>query len=453
MTATVVLAAGDGKRMHSVLPKVLHPVLEQPMLAHVLRAVQTAELERPLVVIGRNGDQVQEAFAGQATFVWQDPPRGTGDALRVALQHLPSEGQVLVISGDTPLWRAETLRDFMAAVPTNGSGLVCTEVTNPTGYGRIVRRDQRFLRVVEEQDASAEQRKLKEVNAGLYLLDSALARKLLDELDTANAQGEVYLTDLLALMAQQAPFVAWTLADATEMAGVNDRRQLAAATTALRQRIINHWLEHSVSVLDPVTTWIGAEVELGQDVVIGPGVRILGKSRIGQGSRIGAGTEIVDAKIGADAQIRQSVIENSEVGDRVTIGPFAHLRPGCVVAADVEIGNFAELKNTRIGSGSKAHHHCYLGDAEIGQRVNIGAGAITVNYDGIAKHQTVIGDGAFVGCNANLIAPLLIGPGAYVAAGSTVTQEVPAQSLAVARERQRNIEGWAKRRFGSHKEE
>ncbi len=453
MTATVVLAAGDGKRMHSALPKVLHPLLEKPMLAYVLAALKEAGLGQPLVVVGRRGDAVEQAFAGQATFARQDPPQGTGDALRVALRHLPADGRLLVISGDTPLWRSRTLLDFISAVSAEGSGLVSAELTDPGGYGRIVRKGQDFVGVVEERDASDEERQIKEVNAGLYLLQVKLVRSLIGELDSKNAQGEVYLTDLLGLMAKAGPFTTFRLEDPAEMSGVNDRRQLAAANALLRQRIIDHWLDHGVSVLDPVSTWIGSDVQLAEDVVIGPGVRIFGQSRVGGGSRIGAATELFDAKIGADVHIRQSVVEDSEIGDRVKIGPFSHLRPGCVVESDVEIGNFAELKNTRIGSGSKAHHHCYLGDSEIGRKVNIGAGAITVNYDGKVKHRTVIADGAFIGCNANLIAPLVIGEGAYVAAGSTVTQEVPAQSLAVARERQRNIEGWARRRAGSHKEE
>ncbi len=453
MLEAVVLAAGEGKRMQSALPKVLHPVLEEPMLAHVLRALTGAGLARPLVVVGPGAEAVEEAFSGQAVFARQDPPRGTGDALRVALDHLGGDGPLLVIQGDTPLWRPETLRAFLADMAGKGSGLASAEVEDPRGYGRILRQDGRFLGIVEERDAKPGQRRIREVNAGLYVLDRARARSLVTRLSTANAQGEFYLTDLFGLLAKGEPVEVWRLADPAEMHGVNDRRQLAAASAILRQRVVEYWLDHAVSICDPATTWIGAAVEMEADVVVDPGARILGHSRIGRASRIGPMSEVTDAVIGHSCRIHSSVVESSTVGDRVTIGPLAHLRAGCVVGDDVEIGNYAELKNTRIGPGSKAHHHCYLGDAEIGSGVNIGAGAITVNYDGRAKHRTLIGDGAFIGCNANLIAPVTIGAHAYVAAGSTVTQTVPASALAVARERQRNIEGWADRRSGSRKEE
>lgn len=453
MVQAIVLAAGEGKRMRSALPKVLHPVLEEPMLAHVLRALAGAGVRHPLVVVGRGAEAVEQTFAGRASFVHQDPPRGTGDALRVALQHLGEDGPVLVVQGDTPLWRKETLASFLSAVKDKGSGLVSAELDDPEGYGRIVRHQGRLLRIVEERDASAQEREIKEVNAGLYLLDRALARSLLGRLGTANDQGEFYLTDLIGLMADEGPLTVWPLLDPREMQGVNDRRQLAEANAILRRRVLEHWLDNGVTITDPESTWIGAGVEIAEDVVIEAGVRILGQSRIGRRSRIGAASEVIESVVGEACHVRSSVVEASQLGSRVTVGPLAHVRAGCVIADEVEIGNFAELKNTRLGEGSKAHHHCYLGDAEIGSRVNIGAGAITVNYDGRVKHRTVIGDGAFIGCNVNLIAPLTIGAGAYVAAGSTVTQAVPEKALAVARERQRNIEGWSDRRLAKHKEE
>lgn len=444
----LILAAGLGKRMKSRTTKVLHPLLGRPLLGHVLAAVEEAGLPRPVVVVGNQADSVISAFGDRATFARQSEPKGTGDAVRSALPSLGKKGRVLILYGDTPLLRGDTLAGFVRAAQGARAAILTAAFPDPAGYGRIVRQEGgEFLKIVEEKDANPEERAIREVNTGVYLLDLEDLLPFIAHLGTQNAQGEAYLTDLFGLLAQRGHSVRLIPAPVSEeTVGINDRVQLQAATAFMRRRILERWMRDGVTVEDPDTTWVEAGVQLEEDVTLLAGVRLTGDTHIAKGSVIGPDTEISHSRIGEGTRVWRSVVERSTVGKDVQIGPFSHLRPGCEVGDKVEVGNYAELKNTKVGKGTKAHHHSYLGDAVIGENVNIGAGAITVNYDGVKKHVTHIEDDVFVGCNVNLIAPVKIGKGAYVAAGSTVNVEVPAESLAVARERQKNIEGWVRRK-------
>lgn len=446
----VILAAGKGTRMRSTLPKVLHPILGWPMLRYVLEAAKQVAVDVPVVVVGHGGTAVEAAFAGQARFVRQEPQLGTADAVAKGLQALPADGTALILYGDMPLLRGEALEALVSRFHAESLDALVLAATfeDPTGYGRVLQgADGRLERIVEERDATPEERRVRLVNTGVSLTRIALLRDVLGRVPDENAQRERYLPDAFTLLAREGYRVAVVQAeDATDYWGVNDRLQLATATTILRHRILRHWMAVGVTVEDPDTTYIGPEVRLGQDVVLRPGTYLLGRTEVGDRSVVGPMTRLLDSRVGEESEVVASFVEQSTIGDRVRVGPFAHIRPGCTIEEGAEVGNYAELKNVRFGAYAKAHHHSYLGDADIGARVNIGAGAITVNYDGRAKHRTVVQPGGFIGCNANLIAPVTIGEGAYVAAGSTVDEDVPARSLAIARERQRNILGWVERR-------
>lgn len=444
----VVLAAGEGKRMRSALPKVLHPVLGRPMLDYVLVALEEANLSRPIVVVGHNSEAIEAAFPSRARFVRQAEPRGTGDAVLAALPLVEDGQRVLVLYGDMPCVSTATLVSFIEAAQGSRAAILSARFADPTGYGRVIRDEAgRFAAVREHRDASSEERRLDEINSGIYLFEVEDLRDYLEGVGTDNAQGEAYLPELLGILRSRGMAVRIVEAGCPdEVRGVNDRIQLAEAEGVLRWRILRRWMEAGVTVRDPSSVWIEPGVELEADVTIEAGCRLLGRTRVRRGAVIGPDTGLRDVEVGEGAVVERSEVEASRIGRDVHVGPFSHLRPGCEVGDGAEIGNYAELKNTRFGAGSKAHHHSYLGDAIVGKHVNIGAGAITVNYDGRTKETTVIGDGAFIGCNVNLIAPVTVGPGAYVAAGSTVNHEVPAEALAIARERQRNIEGWVRRR-------
>lgn len=445
-TKIVVLAAGKGTRMKSDTPKVLHSILGVEMVHHVLRAVAPLSEDRPVVVVGHGGEQVEAALEGAAQTVWQHEQRGTGHALMVARDAIEDSDRVLVVCGDTPLIRTETMRALVATHEREqySATVLGVAMDDPSGYGRLL-RDQagRLQSIVEERDATDGQRAITEINSGMYVFETERMLALLDTLKPKNAQGEYYLTDLIgALYAQDQRTGVWLAEDASEIAGINDRVQLAQAATVMRRRINRHWMKEGVTMVDPSCVHIGPDVMLSRDVELWPDVILEGDTRIGAHTVVGAGCRLANAHIGAHCRLEHSIVLDSAMGDGCTIGPFAYIRPGSHLDDGVKIGDFVEIKKTRVGTGSKLPHHSYVGDAVVGAGVNIGAGTITCNYDGHNKHQTHIADGVFVGSNSNLVAPVNIGENAYVAAGSTVTEDVPGDALAIARGRQKNLPGW-----------
>ncbi len=450
------MAAGLGTRMRSETAKVMHPILGRPMLTYPLAALRQLKPSKISVVIGHQGDLVEAAFNGQPDLVFgrQIAMEGTADAFKTgltALRNLDLDGAILVLNGDMPLVRKETLQTLFAAHvrgTSKNSLTVGTFITDaPGSYGRILRNKQgRITGIVENKDASAEQRLIGEVNGGIYLIEPEVL-SLIDKIRPKNAAGEYYLTDIVALAAKAGFKVGGCMVGQEDLMGVNSRRELAEAADVLRLRIISGLMDSGVSVMHPESTFIHPDVKIGRDTIIYPNVIIEGSCRIGDGCTLYPGVRLVNAAIGKGVVIKDSsLIEESRVGDGCFVGPFAHLRPGSLLKKDVKVGNFVELKKTVLESGSKAMHLSYLGDASIGKNVNIGAGTITCNYDGINKNQTTIGEGAFIGSDSQLIAPVRIGKGAYVGAGSTVTSDVPSGALAVSRSKQRNIKGWAKKR-------
>ncbi len=452
--AAVVLCAGKGTRMKSDTAKVLHPVLGQPLAAWPVARALALGCDPVVAVVGHQGPEVRAAlearFAGRSLrFATQSEQRGTADAVRAALGALDGvTGPVLVLYGDTPLLRDSTLRALVEAFRrgTAPLALVTTTAPDATGYGRVLRVSGRITGIVEQKDCTADQASIREVNAGVYAIDAAFLREGLSQLHPANAQGEYYLTDLVALAAQRGD-VASVRAELEDTAGVNDRADLAACARVLRERINLDHMRAGVTMHDPATVTIEAEVSIEADTVIEPMVSLRGKTRIGRGVTLGQGTVLVSTEVGEGTTVLPySVANDSKVGPRCLIGPFARMRPGSELAEAVELGNFAETKKVRIGPGTKAHHHCYLGDSVIGARVNVGAGTITCNYDGFAKHQTEIGDGAFIGSDSQLVAPVKVGEGSYLGAGTTLTEDVPPDTLVFNRAPRIVKEGWPSRR-------
>lgn len=430
--ATLILAAGKGTRMKSRLPKVLHELCGRPMLSYVLDAASAAGPERRLVVVGHDAERISERFAEEAEFVRQADQRGTGHAVLVCREALEGfRGDVLILYGDTPLLRGQTIRRMQQRKAEIAADLMM--LSAPVDVPGIVIRDGAgaVARIVDAADASPEELAVEERNTGVYLIDADLLWKLLAQVGDDNAQGEIYLTDIVELAVHERLRVdALCLEDAEEALGVNTRAELAQATAALRGRVLNRLMEGGVTVVDPASTFIDMDVEIGMDTLIEPGCVIQGSTRIGAGVHIKP----------------HCTIEASEIGDDVVLGPSAHIRPDCVIGRGSRIGNFVEVKNSVLGEGVKADHLSYVGDADVGDGASFGCGAVVVNYDGIEKHRTTVGARAFVGCNVNLIAPLVIEPDAFVAAGSTITKTVPSDALSVARARQRNVEGWVSRR-------
>ncbi len=457
---SVVLAAGLGTRMRSEIAKVMHPILGRSMLTYPLAALRQLKPSKISVVTGYQGDLVEAAFNGPPDLVFgrQKALNGTADAFKTGLAALrkldalePFSSAILVLNGDMPLVRKETLQSLFAAHgkgTSKNSLTVGTFITDiPGSYGRILRNKQdRITGIVENKDASAPQRLIREVNGGIYLIEPEVL-SLIDKIRPKNAAGEYYLTDIVALAAKAGFKVGGCMVGQEDLMGVNSRRELAEAADVLRLRIISGLMDAGVSVMHPESTFIHPDVKIGRDTIIYPNVTIEGSCRIGDGCTLYPGVRLVNAVIGKGVVIKDSsLIEESRIGDGCFVGPFAHLRPGSLLKKNVKVGNFVELKKTVLENGSKAMHLSYLGDASIGKNVNIGAGTITCNYDGINKNQTTICEGAFIGSDTQLIAPVRIGKGAYVGAGSTVTSNVPPGDLAVSRSKQRNIKGWAKKR-------
>ncbi|HYI21536.1 MAG TPA: bifunctional UDP-N-acetylglucosamine diphosphorylase/glucosamine-1-phosphate N-acetyltransferase GlmU [Candidatus Limnocylindrales bacterium] len=434
-TRAVILAAGLGTRMKSRLPKVLHPICGRPMLAYVIDAALEATGEKPLVVYSPQTSKIKDAFELEADFALQQEPRGTGDALRAAVEALPEDvTEVVVLSGDVPLIEAASIATTLDERRGRGAvmALVVTELDDASGYGRVlIEGDSTVSRIVEEKDATPDERAIRLTNAGLYAFDVAWLRDAIGRLTPSKKTGELYLTQLVELAAADGKISTAVLDPDADLTGVNDRSDLAEVQLALQYDILQRHMEDGVTFHDPGSAVVDATVEIEADVTIEPNVILRGSTRIGTDTVIKSGSQIVDSTIGERCTVWASVVESSKVGNDVKIGPFAHLRTGCDVADGAEIGNFAEQKNTRFGARSKQHHFSYLGDAEIGEDVNIGAGTITANYDGRRKHRTIIGNGAFIGSDTILRAPLTVGEGAYTGAGSVVTKDVPPGKLAV----------------------
>ncbi|WP_335872095.1 bifunctional UDP-N-acetylglucosamine diphosphorylase/glucosamine-1-phosphate N-acetyltransferase GlmU [Bacillus sp. 2205SS5-2] len=443
----VILAAGQGTRMKSKLYKVLHPVCGKPMVEHVVNQTSALHIDQTVTIVGHGAEQVQSYLKGRSSFALQEKQLGTAHAVMQAEEALADkDGVTLVICGDTPLIKAETMEALIHHhEEVNAKATILTGYAeNPTGYGRIIRnQDGLVKRIVEQKDASEEEQREKEINTGTYCFDNKMLFQALKKVSNDNSQGEFYLPDVIEILQSEGNIVsAYQTNDFEETLGVNDRIALSQAETIMKRRINRDHMRNGVTIIDPENTYIGSDVTIGQDSVVYPNTSILGNSVVGEECIIGPGTEISDSKIGNQTEIRQSVVHRSSVGNQVAVGPFAHIRPESNIHDAVKIGNFVELKKTTIGPRSKASHLSYFGDAEVGADVNLGCGSITVNYDGKNKYLTRIEDGVFVGCNSNLVAPVTIGEGAYIAAGSTITEDVPSEALSIARARQVNKDNY-----------
>ena len=442
----IVLAAGLGKRMRSDVPKVLHPLAGRPLLAHVLDTARSLSPRRVFVVHGHKADAVREAFAGQGEVDWilQADQLGTGHAVQQAISHVGPDAQVLILYGDVPLVRAQTLRRLLDAAG-QGVAVLTTELRDPAGYGRIVRDDTGHVaRIVEEKDASPAERAIREVNAGFFALGARQLAGWLARLGNDNAQKEYYLTDIVSLAARErVPVAAVRVEDHWEVAGVNSKRELAALERLVQAREAERLLDAGVTLADPARVDVRGTLECGRDVSIDVNCVFEGRVVLGDGVQIGPNCLLRNVSLASGTAVHAfSQLEEAEVGANCRIGPYARLRPGARLAEDVHIGNFVEVKASRFGAGSKANHLAYIGDSDVGARVNIGAGTITCNYDGVAKHRTVIEDECFIGSDATLVAPVRIARGSYIGAGSTISKDTPAGQLTVARAKQVSIPSW-----------
>ncbi|KQU56899.1 bifunctional N-acetylglucosamine-1-phosphate uridyltransferase/glucosamine-1-phosphate acetyltransferase [Bacillus sp. Leaf406] len=444
----VILAAGQGTRMKSKLYKVLHQVCGKPMVEHVVDHISTLNVEKTVTVVGHGAELVKSHLEGKSDFALQAEQLGTAHAVRQSEDVLGNlEGTTLVVCGDTPLIKGETMEALVAH--HEGLGAKATILTGhteaPDGYGRIIRNDQGLVeRIVEHKDATDEERRVKEINTGTYCFDNKALFEALTKVSNDNVQGEYYLPDVIEILKAEGEIVsAYQTGDFAETLGVNDRLALAQAEITMQGRINEFHMRNGVTIKDPKNTYIDSDITIGRDTVILPGTVLKGNTVIGEDAVVGPNTEVKDCTIGDRTVLRQSVAHDSFIGADVQVGPFAHIRPASNIGDEVKIGNFVEIKKASFGKGSKASHLSYIGDAEVGSDVNLGCGSITVNYDGKNKFLTKIEDGVFVGCNSNLVAPVTIGQGAYVAAGSTITEDVPGEALSIARARQVNKENYA----------
>ncbi|MQA93437.1 MAG: bifunctional UDP-N-acetylglucosamine diphosphorylase/glucosamine-1-phosphate N-acetyltransferase GlmU [Streptosporangiales bacterium] len=452
--AVIVLAAGEGTRMKSRQPKILHDLCGRSMLGHVLAATGHLEPERTIVVVGYGRDQVRAHLAeiapGAETVVQADQ-RGTGNAVRqVAETAGIPRGTVLVTNGDHPLLRGEIFAELLAAHEAGGNAVtvLSVQVPDPHGYGRIVRDESGdFAEIVEEKETTPAQQGIHEINTGMYAFDGGLLGDVVKRIGSDNTKGEEYLTDAIAILRGDGHKVGAAIAeDWVELQGVNDRVQLAEARRMLNERLLNGWMRAGVTFVDPRTAWIDVTVTFERDAVIEPNTQLRGATHIGEGAHVGPGVVLTDTTVGAEATLVNAVADGAEIGPGASVGPYAYLRPGTRLGARAKAGTYVEMKNAVVGEGTKIPHLTYVGDAEIGSGSNIGASTVFVNYDGVAKHKTKVGDHVRVGSDTMLVGPLTIGDGAYTAAGSVITKDVPPGALGVARGQQRNIEGWVERR-------
>jgi bifunctional UDP-N-acetylglucosamine pyrophosphorylase / glucosamine-1-phosphate N-acetyltransferase len=451
--AAIILAAGKGTRMKSKLVKVMHPLAGAPLIEYPLSAAREAHASQTVLVIGHQAEAVRDHFSDRSdiAFALQAEQNGTGHAVACAAPLLQGfNGNVLILCGDVPLTKSETLKALLQCHEERQATVtvLTAALENPFGYGRIIKNSAgEVTAIVEEKDATPEQRAIREINSGIYCVAADFLFDAVKRLGSNNAQGEQYLTDIIGMAVEKGlSCAAHPISDPLEVMGINDRVQLAEAETAMRKRINESHMLNGVTLRDPAATYLDRGTQIGRDTVIGPGVQISGNSEIGEDCLIEAGAIIRGSRIGNRVVVKAgSVLEDSIVHDAVSIGPMAHLRPGTELLEEVKIGNFVETKKVTMGKGSKASHLTYLGDASIGSDVNIGCGTITCNYDGVSKHRTVIEDGVFVGSDVQFVAPVTVGRNSVIAAGSTVTKDVPPDSLAIARSHQVNKEGWRKK--------
>lgn len=447
----IILAAGQGKRMKSKKAKVLHELAGKPLVSYPLELVRRARLQTVCVIVGHQAEAVNKILAGRpVTAVLQDPPLGTGHAVLQAEKALKNfNGTLLILNADTPLLRDETLGRLWASHRKKNAdlSLLTTRLAEPHGYGRIIRnQDGTISRVVEEKDASSAERTIREVNTGVYLIEKSFLFASLKKIRPDNRQKEYYLTDVIHIAAREGKRLIGVEADPEEVIGINSRADLAAAERILRLQINDHWMSKGVTLIDPERIQIDSDVKIARDAILHPGVTLEGKTIIGEGSVIYA-SRIKDSRIGKGVIIKDHcVIEEAGIESGGTVGPYAHLRPGTLIRKGAKVGNFVEIKKSTLGKGSKANHLSYIGDAEIGKEVNIGAGTITCNYDGHKKEKTIIEDKVFIGSDTQMVAPVRIGARSLIAAGSTITEDVPSDTLALSRTRQENKVGWVKKK-------
>ena len=448
----IVLAAGQGTRMKSKLFKVMHPVMGRPMVGHVVSAALNAKATQVITITGVGAETIQDYLGDRSEYVFQEEQLGTAHAVEQARELLDGkEGTTVVLSGDTPLIKAETLEQLMDEHENSGAKatILTALAEDPFGYGRVIRaKDGSVTKVVEEKDANEEERAVQEINTGTYCFDNKELFEALEKVDNNNAQGEYYLPDVLEMVKDKNEKVsAYQLENMDEALGVNNRVALAQATTIMKNRINEEHMVNGVTLVDPNNTYIETDVKIGQDTVVEPGVYLKGNTVIGEDVVIGMHSVIEDSEIADNTQIHQSVLEEAKVGQGSNVGPHSHLRKNAVLGENVHIGNYVEIKNSTIGDDTKAGHHTYVGDAEVGKNVNIGCGVVFANYNGKAKNKTIVGDNSFVGSNSNLVAPVELGKNSFVAAGSTITKEVPENALGLARARQENKEEFYTRFF------
>ncbi|KXI29652.1 bifunctional UDP-N-acetylglucosamine diphosphorylase/glucosamine-1-phosphate N-acetyltransferase GlmU [Paraglaciecola hydrolytica] len=443
--SVVILAAGKGTRMKSNLPKVLHPIGGKPMVQHIIDTVRQIGAENINLIYGHGGDQLQQALAhNQMNWCLQAEQLGTGHAVQQAIPHLNDKQDVLILVGDAPLIKASTLEQLLAVKQHADLALLTVQLDDPTGMGRIIRKGEQVTAIVEHKDATIEQLAISEINTGMMIMGSKDLKRWLSQLDNNNSQGEFYLTDVIAMAATEGKTIkASHPSSAVEVEGINNRMQLAKIERAFQLNQANVLMSKGVTLCDPQRFDLRGDLVVGQDIVIDINVVIEGTVSIGSNVTIGPNCVLIDCEIGDGTVIEaNSIIEQAKVAENCSVGPFARLRPGTVLLEKSKVGNFVELKKTTLGVGSKANHFTYLGDTTVGSKVNIGAGTITCNYDGVNKFKTEIGDGAFIGSNSSLVAPLTIGKNATVGAGSTITKSIEDEELAIARTKQRNIAGW-----------
>ena len=446
----IILAAGKGTRMRSKLYKVLHQVCGKTMVDHVLTQLENTHIENIITVVGFGAKTVEESLGHRTRYVLQKQQLGTGHAVMQTRDILGDiDGETIVVSGDTPLFTAETFEKlFQYHEQRHAAATILTSIApNPTGYGRIVRNDVGIVeRIVEQKDANVQEQAIKEINTGVYCFDNQKLFAALDKINNDNAQGEYYLTDVIGILKQENEIVtAYKMADFDESMGVNDRIALARANQVMQARINRHWMQEGVSMIDPSTTYIDADVKLGKDTVLEGNVVIKGHTVIGNDCYISAGSRIIDSTIHDGVKVTSSTLESAEMHNGSDIGPNSHLRPGAEIGENVHIGNFCEVKKAYIGAGTKVGHLTYIGNATLGKNINVGCGVVFVNYDGTNKHHTNVGDHAFIGSNSNLVAPVNIAKDAFIAAGSTITDSVEQYDMAIARARQVNKKDYAKK--------
>lgn len=446
----LILAGGQGKRIKSDIPKVLHKVCGKEMVNHVIDNMRKSSIQDINVIVGKGAEQVKKGTANRnVSYSFQKEQLGTGDAVKSAKEFLYNkDGLVIVFAGDSPLIRVETIDKLVNEHinKNNSATLLSAYVDDPTGYGRIIRDGEEVVKIVEHKDCNEEELKINEMNAGMYCFDIKELLKSLDKLTNNNVQQEYYLTDVIGILKNNNKKVGAVVTDYEDTIGVNSRVQLAQAEELLRQRINLFHLENGVTLIDPKTTYIGIDVEIGKDTIIYPNNIIEGNTKIEERCVILQNSRIVNSIIKSGAEIQSSVILDSVIGENTTVGPFAYIRPESIIGNNVRIGDFVEVKKSKIGNETKVSHLTYIGDAEVGSNCNFGCGTVVVNYDGKEKNKTIIGNNSFIGCNTNLISPVEVGDNTYIAAGSTITSEVKEGELAIARARQRNIEGWVEKK-------